>query len=63
MMQSLTYHHLAVFIMNKILDVYPLLDKDELEQVTGILLEACSRNDKSFTVFETVLLILNHDND
>jgi len=40
-----------------ITDVYSYLSKDELEQVTSILLEACSRNGKEFEVFDPVLKI------
>ncbi len=40
-----------------ITDVYPYLTKDELEQVTSILLDACSRNGKEFEVFDIELKI------
>jgi hypothetical protein len=43
--------------MNK-LDVFDLLTKEELEQVTNTLLDACSRNDITFDgVFEPILNI------
>lgn len=48
--------------MSKDLNVHPLLNKSELEQVTEILLEACSRNGHNFSVFEPVLFII-YDND
>ena len=40
-----------------LIDVYPLLTKRELEQVTSILLHACYREGKEFEVFEPILKI------
>ena len=40
-------------------DVYPLLNKDELNQVVDILLEACSRHGHEFDVFTPILEIDN----
>ena len=47
----------SLIMSSTITDVYPYLNKDELEQVTNILLEACSRNGKEFDVFDPVLKI------
>tara|TARA_B100000427_G_scaffold43143_1_gene31604 strand:- start:1185 stop:1325 length:141 start_codon:yes stop_codon:yes gene_type:complete len=45
----------------KAVDVYPFLNKEELNQVTDVLLESCSRNGLKFEVFELILKVVNYD--